>query len=67
MRHTILPVQNFNAHSGPINLVPLLEGKLFFTLPFPIFNLLYCSAHAVHLILWMLMTSCFTKQLLAGN
>ena len=41
MRKTLLPVQNYDAHSGPINLVPLLELVLQYTLPFPICNLVH--------------------------
>ena len=34
--------ENYDVHSGPINLTPLLEGKIwFFTLPFPIFDLVH--------------------------
>ena len=43
----------------------LVGGKnIVFCPPLPY---LWFSAHADHLILWIQMTGCFTKQLLAGN
>ena len=64
-RKTFYLLRNYDAYSGPINLVPLLGGKNWeFCPPLPY---LWLSAHADHLILWIQMTSCFTKQLLPGN
>ena len=54
------------AYTGLINLVSLLGGKnIDFALPFPIFDLVHVQTD--HLILWIQMNSCFTKQLLPGN
>ena len=53
------PFYLYRKYNAPINLVPLLEGK-FCVLPSPSLSLTY-------LILWILMNSCFTEQLLPGN
>ena len=34
-RKTLLPVQKYDSHSGPLNLVPLLEGNFSFYLLLP--------------------------------
>ena len=50
--------------SSPINLLPLLGGKNYFALPFPIFDLVHMQN------IWSFgkqMTSCFHEQLLPGN
>ena len=51
----------YGDYPGPI--VPFVEGNFFYpSLPY-----LRLSAFAFHLILWILMTSCFSKQLLPSN
>ena len=64
-RKTFYLLKYCDAYTGPINLVPLLGGKnIDFCPPLPY---LWLSARADHLIHWIQMTSCFTKQLLPGN
>ena len=64
---TFYLLRNYNAYTGPINLVPLLGGKNLDFLFCPPLPYLLLSACADHLILWIQMTSCCTKQLLPGN
>ena len=61
----LLPVKKIRCLLRSHKLVPLLGGK---NLDFcPTLPYLWLSAHAEHLILWIQMTSCFTKQLLHSN
>ena len=65
LRKTFTCTENYDAHSGSVNLVPLLEGNFFFfTLPLP-YLLLHATAD--HMVFWIHMTSCFTEQLLPSN
>ena len=64
VRKTFALSRKYAVYSSPINLVPLLGGKIRFGLPFPIFDLVHLQSIRSFGIQ---MTSCFHEQLLPGN